>query len=164
MLKMKLYYCDWSSKVRSMKKETEQWRDQSYGCSLPQKWYWTIVIDRTKCCLWWKQDRRTTWPILQVQFVLKIKLDCCDWSGRMGLWWKLDRTLTWLIIQVWLTSKTKQNYQDLSNQVWSVIKTRQDNDLPNHTGIVYGKNETKLLWSIGLCAVCQENQARQCRE
>ena len=23
-----------------------QWHDQSYRCSLHQKWYWTIVIDR----------------------------------------------------------------------------------------------------------------------
>ena len=40
-------------------------------------------------------------------------------------------------------SKSKLNYQDLSNWVWSVMKTKQDNDMTDRTGVIYAKNETK---------------------
>ena len=50
-----------------------------------------------------------------------------------------------LIVQVWSTSKLKLNYRDLSNQVWPMMKTRQDNDVTNRTGMIYTENNTDIL-------------------
>ena len=36
--------------------------------------------------------------------------------------------------------KLKLNYQDLSDQVWSMMKTKKDNDVIDHTGVIYAKN------------------------
>ena len=36
--------------------------------------------------------------------------------------------------------KPKLSYWDLSNQVSSLMKTRQDNDIINHIGAVYAEN------------------------
>ena len=36
------------------------------------------------------------------------------------------------------------NYRDLSNWVQSVTKTKQDNDVTNHTGVVYAENNIEL--------------------
>ena len=44
------------------------------------------------------------------------------------------------------------------------MKTRQDNDVIDYTGLVYTKKETELLWPIGLGAICDENQIRQRRD
>ena len=38
-----------------------------------------------------------------------------------------------------------------------MMKTRQDNDVTNCTGAIYVENETKLSWSIGRDAICDEN-------
>ena len=38
-----------------------------------------------------------------------------------------------------------------------MTKTRQDNDMIDHTWVVYAENETKLSWSIGSGADCDEN-------
>ena len=37
---------------------------------------------------------------------------------------------------------------DRSDCVWSMMKSRQDNDMIDYTSTVYAKNETKLLWPI----------------
>ena len=34
------------------------------------------------------------------------------------------------------------------NSVWSMIKTRHDNNMIDHTGAVYAKIRTELLWPI----------------
>ena len=39
-------------------------------------------------------------------------------------------------------AKLKLKFWNLSDYVWSVMKTRQDNDMTNHIGAVYTKNET----------------------
>ena len=49
------------------------------------------------------------------------------------------------VVYVWSTLKSKLNYWGLSDQVWFVMKIKQDNDLINHIGMVYTKNETKML-------------------
>ena len=41
-------------------------------------------------------------------------------------------------------SKPKLNCRDLFDQVGPMMKTRQDNDVTNHIGVVYAKNDTKL--------------------
>lgn len=40
--------------------------------------------------------------------------------------------------------KPKLNYHDLSNQVWYVIKTKQDYKLTYYAGAFYGENDTEL--------------------
>ena len=60
--------------------------------------------------------------------------------------------------------KRKQNYHDQSNRVRYVIKTRQDNDLIDHTGMVYVEKETELSWSMALGTVCDENLIGQRRD
>ena len=39
--------------------------------------------------------------------------------------------------------------------------TRDDNDVTNHTSIVYAKNEIKLSWFIGSSAIYDQNQTGQ---
>lgn len=41
-------------------------------------------------------------------------------------------------------AKTILNCQDQLDRVQSVTKTKQDNEVTDHIGVVYAKNETKL--------------------
>ena len=38
------------------------------------------------------------------------------------------------------------------------MKTREDNDVTDHIGVVYIENNTELLWLIGLAVDYDENQ------
>ena len=38
------------------------------------------------------------------------------------------------------------------------MKTRQDKDMINHTGVVYVENDTKLSWLIRSIVDCTENK------
>ena len=38
-----------------------------------------------------------------------------------------------------------------------MIKTREDNNVTDHTGAVYVENDIKLSWSIRSSAICDEN-------
>ena len=38
---------------------------------------------------------------------------------------------------MWYKPKTKLRFRDQSNRVWSVLKTRQDNDMTNHTSGIF---------------------------
>ena len=60
-----------------------KWCDWTYSCGLQRKWYWTIVIDRIKCRLWWKPDRTTSWLIEQVWSMLKMIMNFHDRSDRV---------------------------------------------------------------------------------
>ena len=42
-----------------------------------------------------------------------------------------------------------------------VTKIRQDNDMIDHTNVVYAENETKLSCPLGLGTVCDENHIAQ---
>ena len=44
------------------------------------------------------------------------------------------------------------------------MKIRQDNDVIDHIGAVYVKNETELSWLIESGAVCDKNQIGQQRD
>ena len=59
------------------------------------------------------------------------------------------------------TLKTILNYHDWMNQVLSMTKIRHENDMIDHTGAIYAKNNTKLSWPIRSGANCDENQIRQ---
>lgn len=41
-------------------------------------------------------------------------------------------------------SKSKMNCQDQSDQVWSMMKTRHDNDVIDCTGTINAENEIEL--------------------
>ena len=45
---------------------------------------------------------------------------------------------------MWSMSKIKLSPHDLSDQVRSMTKTRQDNDMIDGIGAVYAENETEL--------------------
>ena len=45
------------------------------------------------------------------------------------------------------------NYRDQSDRVQSITKTTQDDDVTDHTGVVYTENNTELSWPIGVGAV-----------
>ena len=81
-------------------------------------------------------------------------------TNRIGcwLWWKLDRRTMWLIVQMQSTLKMKLNYHDWSDHVQSMMKTKQDNDMTDHIGLVYAKIKTELLWAIWPSAIYDENQ------
>ena len=80
-----------------------------------------------------------------------------DWIG-CWLWWKLDRITTWLIVKKWSMLKMKLSYSDWLNQVWSMSKTKQDNDVNDSIDLVYAKIKTQLSLPIWLDAVCDENK------
>ena len=50
----------------------------------------------------------------------------------------------WLNVQVQCTLKMKLSYGDHSYRMLSMMKTKQDNNLIDHKGVVYLKNETEL--------------------
>ena len=60
--------------------------------------------------------------------------------------------------------KTILNYHDWLNWVSTVTKTRQDNNVIDHTDVVYIENETELSWLIGLGTIYDENQIAQWRD
>ena len=58
---------------------------------------------------------------------------------------------------MWSIPKTKLICHDQSNQVWSVTKTREDNNMIDHIGLVYVEIKTKLLRPIWHGAIYEEN-------
>lgn len=56
------------------------------------------------------------------------------------------------------------NYHDRFDQVQSIMKTREDNNMTNRTGEVYVENDIKLLCPIRTGADNDENQIGQLRD
>ena len=54
----------------------------------------------------------------------------------------------WSIVYVSFVQNTILNSEDRSNNVRYMTKTRQDNDLIDHTSMLYVENETELSWLI----------------
>ena len=73
-------------------------------------------------------------------------------------WRKLYRTTMWLIIRMWSTMKLKLSYPNQSDLVQFVMKSRHDNNVIDHTSLVYARNEIELSWSIEPSAVCDKIQ------
>ena len=61
--------------------------------------------------------------------------------------------MTWSIVQVSSTPKMELNCHGQSNSVQTMTKSRQDNNVTDHTGALYAKNETELSWPIRQGAV-----------
>ena len=79
---------------------------------------------------------------------------------RFSLWWKLNRTTMWPIFHVRSTLKMKMSCCDWWDRVHFFMKNRKDNNMIDRTCVVHAKNDTQLLWPIGLCAICNKNQIR----
>ena len=75
-----------------------------------------------------------------------------------GLLWKQDKTTTWSIVWVGSTLKTILNCSDWLDQVQSVTKTRQDNDVIDHIGMTNAEIEIELSRLIKLGAVFNRNK------
>ena len=58
----------------------------------------------------------------------------------------------------------KLRYHDQSDRVLSVIETRKNNNVTEHTSAIYIENNIKLLWSIRPGVVYDENKTWQCHE
>ena len=54
-------------------------------------------------------------------------------------------------------SKSKQNYEELFNKVYYIVKTRQDNDLTNHLTAFYAENNVELSLIIRPGVVFHKN-------
>ena len=65
--------------------------------------------------------------------------------------------MTWSIIQDRSTLKTKLNCYDRTNEVRSMTKTRQDNDVSDRIGVLYPEIRTELSWPIRKVMVNHEN-------
>ena len=55
----------------------------------------------------------------------------------------------------------KLSCHDRSDWLLSMMKTRQDNDMINHIGAIYAKNDIELSWPNGSSVDCDENYIRQ---
>ena len=55
----------------------------------------------------------------------------------------------------------KLRHHDQSDRVLFITKTKQDNNVTDHIGLVYTKNNTELLGPIGPGTVYDENNTRQ---
>lgn len=60
----------------------------------------------------------------------------------------------WLIAQMQSMSKTKLSCHDRLDQVRSMMKRRQENEMTERTGVIYIENEIEKLWSIELGTIC----------
>ena len=75
-----------------------------------------------------------------------------------GLLWKPDKTTTWSIVWVGFTLKTILNCSDWLDQVQSVTKTRQDNDVIDHIGMTNAEIKIELSRLIKLGAIFNRNK------
>lgn len=55
-------------------------------------------------------------------------------------------------------AKNEIEFHDRLDWVRSVIKIGQDNDITDHTSVVYAKNNIELSWPIWLSVNSDENQ------
>lgn len=121
------------------------------------------MFNWTKYGLWQKPNRTTMWPIYRFGLRKKQNKTIGTYLTRCGRWWKQYRMM-WLIIHVRSTLKTIMNCHDWWNWMQSLMKTRADNDATDHTGAVYIKNGTKLLWLIRSSINSYEKKTIQLRD
>ena len=94
------------------------------------------------CCLCQKK-KELSWLIEPDAVVIKIKQDN-------------DVTIRIVVFML----KLKLSCRDLTNQVWSITKTRQENDMIDCIGVTYVENKTRLLQPIRLGATYAKNETR----
>ena len=74
-----------------------------------------------------------------------------------GLWWKPNKAMTWSIIQVQSMPKMKMSYHDLFDREFSMMKTKQNNDVTKCIGAFNVEKDIKLSWLIGLSVIYDKN-------
>lgn len=57
--------------------------------------------------------------------------------------------------------KSKLNYHDRLDMMRSIRKSKQDNDMANHTGVISIDYDIELLRMIEQCAVYEEDEIGQ---
>ena len=143
--------------------EAGQWPDWLYGYDLRRNeshLSWPlrlgVVCDENQTGLRLNRSDRCglCWKLLKSR-------DLSYWVQSI---WKLNKTMVWLILQERYLLKIKLNYCDQSDWVWSMMKSRHDNDVTNHIDVVYPENETMLVWTISLRMVCDKNRIGQQRD
>ena len=136
----KLNYYDWSNGVWFMMK-TRQDNDKidrigTIYAKIGTKMSWSIKQDTVYDEKQTKQryDQSYKCNLRKIRYLtIKTQWTVCD------LWRKWDKTTMWLILQVCLTPKTKLDYYCWSDEVWSMTKMKQDNNVTNHNGAFYTK-------------------------
>ena len=63
----------------------------------------------------------------------------------------------WLMVQMRSKSKMKLSYCDRLYHVWSMTKSKQENNVSDRISLVYAKIKTELSRPIWPSAVCDEN-------
>ena len=125
-------------------KLTKQCPNRSYRYDLCWKWNWVVVIDQIRCGLWWKLDRTTTWPIVQIWYTLIMKVSCQDRS-------------------IWVRSVTKFRQKNDVTDCTSVVYAKNKIELswPIRPSVVCDENQTRQWHDRSCrCSLCQkQNQA-----
>ena len=81
-----------------------------------------------------------------------------------GLSQKADRIMTWLVIKVWSLQNMILNCKNQSDSVQFIMKTTQDNDVSDHTGVISIEYDIELSRPITLSVVYDEDEIRQQRD
>ena len=62
------------------------------------------------------------------------------------------------MVQMWFMPKMRSSYHDRSSQIWSVVKTRQDNNVTHSISLVYIENNIELSRPIGSGEIYDETR------
>lgn len=92
-----------------------------YRFGLRQNWNWTIRTYLIWCDLWWKPNKITMWPIIQVWSAPKMKLSFRDRSNQVSCVMKTrqDSNVTYL---------TRAVYDENDIELSRLIGSGDDND------------------------------------
>ena len=99
--------------------------------------------------------------MVQMWSTIKMKLNCHDRLDQVRFVTKTrqENDVTNCISLLYTETKTKLSR--LSDRMWSMVKTRQDNDMSDSRGSIDAENDNELLWLIVSGVVCDKNQTEQ---
>ena len=126
--------------------QTRQWHDQSYKSGLCRKQNWTFMTNGTRCQLWQKLDRITTWLIIHIWSTLKTKLSCRDRSDwvQFAMKTRQDNDMTNRTSAIYAKKETKLSWPIGSNVVYDENSIGKWHDWSNRSGL-----HQKWYWTIG---------------
>ena len=98
------------------------------------------------------------WPILQVRYMLKTKLNYHNWldRGQSVKKTKKDNNVTNCTCAVYVENDIKLLGPIRLGAIYD--ETRQDKDVTNRKGVIYVKSNSELSWPIWLGGVYSENE------
>ena len=112
------------SGVECDENQIEQRHEWSYMCSLGRKQNLAILTDRIECGMWWKSNRKTSLPIVQIRFMTKMILNYHD---RLN--------------QVSIIMKTKKDNDMIDSTDMVNAKNKIELSWPIGLGTVFDKNK-----------------------